>query len=374
MSRRERVLAIVLLPLMLIVGGGVMAYQFWYLPLRQRDRLINEVSDEIAAREAKVKQIRAEKDRLAKLRQISLPLDADMARREYEEELAKLLRASGFDGGSFSIIPKPPESKSSPTLANKKPIYTRLLFTVTAKGDLAALIDFLDRFYRLRLLHQVRNLSIQRPLTPDRNRANDLDVNLTIEALVLDTAEPRKTLVPEKTPDLAPLLARADEQYATIAGKNVFFGPPPPPPPEPQRPPSLDMTQFIRCDGILDGEKGRVATLYDAYTNNDILIRPRLDGDGFRVEVRYLLNGRKRTLRSGKMLDVQDDQGELQRSWDVVKIAADAVYLREEGAVYELHVGQRLNEMRRLSAEEVKQLDGASAAPEPAAKAAGEAR
>src|SRR5438552_2594084 len=75
--------------------------------------------------------------------------------------------ASAFEAGSFSVLPKQPETRTSPTFVSKKPVYTKLPFSVTARGDLASLIDWLERFYKLQLLHQIRQLTIQVPAGAD---------------------------------------------------------------------------------------------------------------------------------------------------------------------------------------------------------------
>src|SRR5262245_23508200 len=146
MTQRERTLAILLLPVLLVAGGAVFGYQFWYSPLRTKDVMISNLTEEIAARQEKVRQIKAGKERLEKLRQISPPADVVLAHREYADKIGKMLRAGGFDPNNFTIVPKPADSKSSPQLATKKPIYTRLTYTVTAKGELSNFVKFLEKF------------------------------------------------------------------------------------------------------------------------------------------------------------------------------------------------------------------------------------
>jgi hypothetical protein len=287
---------------------------------------------------------------------------ADLARREYEEELSKLLRQSGFDAGSFTIVPKPPDSKSGPTLANKKPIYTRLEFAVQLKGDLASLVDWMERFYKLRLLHQIRNLSIQRPVDSARNaNTGDLDINMTIEALVLDTAEVRKTLVPDKPPELPPLLTPG-RQYASIAGKNVFFGPPPAAP----KSDAIDATPYVKFESTTSSEGGLAATLWDAVHNHDYEIRPRSVG-GYRVEVYYYINNRKRSLRSGgDALELRNEDGDVEHRWQIVRVEDRELILREKDKYYSLHIGEALADMKELSK---GQLSALGIKAEPAAKA-----
>lgn len=392
MTTRERKLSIILVSFLVVAGVGFGAYQFVLSPLTAAKDRAKKLAEEIEDREARIAKIQKRRADLDRWKKMSLPADAaepgaapaapvrpgqageaaraDLARREYEEELSKMLRASGYDAGAFSIIPKPPDAKSSPQFATKKPIYTRLIFTVQAKGDLASFVDFLGRFYKLRLLHQIRNLTIQKPIGGE-SRGNtagsiDLDVNMTVEALVLDNAEQRKTLLPEKSVDAPPLLARDDKAYAMIAGKNLFFGPPPPAPRGPQAPPSLDVTPFVRLNGITSGPAGLEATLWDGYHNRDYKISPRSLG-GYRVEATFTLSNRKRTDsdRSGQKLMLKDGDGAITDEWVVVKIEPREVILRddEEGKYYALHLGHTLAEMKTLGKDE---LTARGIKPEPA--------
>lgn len=358
MTKRERTMALILLPPLLLFGGWFLAYQLWFEPLRLKDQRIRDIETEIQEKNASIKKALDKKKELEKLKPASLPFDADLARREYEDEISKLLRQSGFEAGSFSVTPKPIDTKTSPTLAkNKPPIFNRLVYTVQAKGELLNVVEFMEKFYKVRLLHQIRNFNLQRPVTPDRNRANELDVSMTIEALVLDVAEHRKTLKPEKEPDLADVLAGGERTYGMIAGKDLFFGPPPPAPTTPERPRSTtDFAQFIKFVSFTDSEQSPVITMMDAYNNQEISIRPRADGDGYRVEVTYLLNGRKRTLRSGRTIDILDERGELQHRWLVLKVSEREVFLQDEDEYFVVHIGNRLSEMVKLSTEEATGL------------------
>jgi hypothetical protein len=359
MTQRERTLAFLLLPPLLLFGGGFLVYQLWIEPLRQRDNQIQALEGEIEEKWAALKKLREKKKELERIKPASLPHDADLARREYEEELSKLLRTSGFEAGTFSVTPKPIDSKTSPTLAkNKPPIFNRLIFTIQAKGDLLSLVQFMEKFYSNRLLHQIRNFTLQRPITADRNRPNELDINMTIEALVLDVAQQRKTLHPEKEPEIPMMLAGGERTYGMIAGKDMFFGPPPPVVAAPERPrSSIDFAQFVKFVSYSESEDTPpVITLMDAYNNNEIIIRPRADGDGYRVDVMYMLNNRKRTLRSGRSLDIMDERGELQHRWLILKISEREIFMQDEDDYYVLHIGQRLSDMAKLTTEEAAEL------------------
>ena len=254
------------------------------------------------------------------------------------------------------MLPKQPETRTSPTFVNKKPVYTRLPFTVTAEGDLASLVDWLERFYKLRLLHQIRNLTVQLPAGADSNArrgSNNLVITMTLEALVLDNAETRKTLAPETPVDLPPLLAQPERQYASIAGKNIFYGSAPRQ--VATTAPTVDVMPFIKFDGVSHDGSVAIATLWDQYHNHDYRISPRSTG-GYRVEVSYYINGRKRELRSGRNLEIHDNAGEIERLWEVIRINDRELILRDEEQYYRLHLGQSLADMVPLKTDEVKAL------------------
>jgi hypothetical protein len=278
-----------------------------------------------------------------------------------------------------AIIPKKPDAKNVPTLATKKPIYTRLLFTVQLKGDLASLVDFMDRFYKVRLLHQIRNLTIKKPLGADFRAAaanggaapaptTDLDVDMTIEALVLDNAEKRTTLLPEKPVETPSLLARTDAQYAMIPGKNVFFGPVSTRDltNEDSSTRYVDASPWIRLTGITSGEYGLEASLWDWSHNWEYLISPRHTG-GFDVTAEYTLGNRKRKdeERSGKTLALRDSDGRIKKEWLIVRIDPRDVILRddEKGKYFSLHMGEFLSHSEELSK---AKLEGLGIKPEPA--------
>lgn len=351
MTRRERTLALILLPALAFTGGGVFAYQFWYEPLRVRDAQIATLRDDIEKDTAARQKVLDNKPRWEKLRKISLPPDVTLAQVKYGEELDKLLRDSKFAPG-FSIAFKQTTTRSGPTLPDKKPVYTPVQYIITAKADVAAVTDFLERFYKLPLLHQVRNLSLQRTAS---SRNNELDVIMTVEALALNNAEARKTLLPESPPALPPTLAVPERKYASIAGKDIFFGPPSSQAAT-RAPTSTDYRPFIKFDAITRNGEGPTATLWDSFNNQDYAIRPRTDGDGYQVDVTFYVSGRRRTLRTSKSLDIYDENNALVRHWQILKIEDRELILQDLDRYFSLRLGQTLAEMRELKKEEVAAL------------------
>jgi hypothetical protein len=438
MTTRERRMSVILIGFILVVGVGFFGYQFIVSPLKAKKDQLAALQDDVDQREARIARITKRQGDLAAWKKLSLPPDAekkttetavlqpgkspadnaraDLAQRDYEDELNKMLRAAGYAAADIvGIIPKKPDAKSSPALANKKPIYTKLVFTVQLKGDLASLVDFLGRFYKVRLMHQIRNITIQKPIGADMRAAadaraaaaaanaqngqngqggqpgqggqnaqggpggqggqrgqgaqqqvtpsTDLDVTLTIEALVLDTAEQRKTLLPDKTPDLPPLLARTDAQYAMIAGKNMFFGPSPVSRvrtgPDDSLASFFDPSQYMKLNAITSGDNGWEAWMYDVFHNWDYRIAPRRTG-GYQVDVSYILGGRKRTdgERSGKTIALRNSDGDVIKEWLIVKIDRRDVILRDDakGDYFALHIGDSLAQKEKLSKSQLDEM------------------
>src|SRR5207244_733846 len=199
-----------------VAGAGFVGYQFYLQPMNAYARQISELEEQIGDRELDTNKIVAERKRLEPYAKISLPFTpntqatadilrrTDVARGKYVEKLIDMLQKSGF--ASIVVNDKKPENKSTPQFKNLKgvvtkgkdmSIYTRLEFNVDAKGNLASLTKWMEQFYKLQLLHQIKNLIVTRPINPPPTaKPNELDIKMTIEALVLEGAEQRKSLEP----------------------------------------------------------------------------------------------------------------------------------------------------------------------------------
>jgi hypothetical protein len=346
--------------------GALMGQQFILAPLKNRAAAIATLKGDIETKQERIAQVYAEKPKLERWQKLSLPADVGLARLEYEKYLSGLVRECGFAAGSFIVTPQPADTKTSPTLPGKKdPIYIRLPFAVQARGEVGDLVEFLERFYRTPLMHQVKSMTVQRPLTNTgtQQRPNDLDINLTIEALVLSGAENRGQLLPGADPKpvvidvlailqngsaglaLVPgavgptgpigpgLLAVPPRQYASIAGKNIFFGPP-----TTDRPTeNVDIMQFVYLTDITRDDSKAEAFIYDRYNNRKTRLRASAGFDSFRI-----LDSQGETLLRGTVVRIDD---------------RDLVFQNGE-KYYSIHVGQNLEEAlkRPLSASELKEL------------------
>jgi hypothetical protein len=369
---RERLLAFGLLAAVIAAGGGFLFYRFLLGPLRDREAAIHGVKDELERKRENIHQVLAQKPKLDRWRQLSLPADIDLAAREYDKYLEKLFRDSGFADASFSVVPKAPDSKASPALPGKGPIYTRLTFTVLAHGKLDSLVQMMDGFYRTGLLHLIKNLTIQRPLTvAPGQQPGDLDINLTIEALSITGAGNRPYLLPNVEPRLLILdslaaltggpagtaavvhagwaagptgpngpgtLAEPSRHYAAVADKNIFLGSL-----QPEGKNDVDVTRFVHLTDITKDDRRWEAFLYDRYNNRKTRLRAEAGFDSFRIT---------------------DDAGEAVVHGKVVRIEARDLVFRVNDKYYGVHVGQSLEEAMKkaLPAEQVRSM-GLAAAP-----------
>jgi len=310
----------------------------------------------------------------------SLPNDIDLARREYEKYLSELLRQSEFPAGAFTVTPKPEDTKSAPKLPNKQPIYTKLDFTVTGRAPLESLVALMRRFYTTGLLHQIKEVSIQRPVTltqAQRERPRDLDITFTVEALVLARADNRPFLMPvgqlsaavdlwsARSRGVGSLvtavaavspggitspsrLAAAPRKYEVVAAKNIFMGPPPvlavsgtdedrPPDPEPLKYVYLTdiTTNFIRSE----------AFLFDRMNNQRTRLRNSAAWNNF------VVGDKDKPTAKGEVVKIED---------------RDVHFKSPDGKFYTIHIGQNLAEAMKkpLSDDKVREITGAKARAE----------
>lgn len=388
MNQRERVLAVVLLVVIFIGGGGFAGYLLFYRSFRNANLRMQKLQQDVAANERKLGEMETSLPRLQQLKKMSLPADVNLAQREYEAEMSRLLRQAEFAGGTPTITAKPVEKRETVTAAKRLP-FIRLSFDIEARGELASVVAFLDAFYRLPLLHRIKTISIVRQATtgqggtpalpgmPGREqRQNDLVLTASIEALVLDGAEKRDKLVPDgvKPPER---LAHTKEQYVSIAGRNIFYGPPPPPAPVVERdtkPRSeVDVTEFVVLDEIThDSDRGVQASLYDAFNNYKYFIRQLNDGS-FLISTFYYIKDTKKRLNVGEELEIQGDTGETQVAFRVVRIDATNVLLQEteSGKYCLIHIGLNMKDAKVLTTSEAKAL-GLKVADEKKAPEAGD--
>ncbi len=200
MTPREQKLALILIGIMVLGVGGAGGYLLVWSPLEKQREAELALQTEIADLETNERAQLANAKKLANARTRSLPADLDLARNEYVVALGRLLDTAGAPKG-YTISAKQESSTNSkqvPEISKGKPVYTRIVCTVQVKkADMWVVKDFLKGYYDLGLLHQITHFSIKKEDEGAKNGAkrNDLTVDLTTEAIIVDGAENRRTLL-----------------------------------------------------------------------------------------------------------------------------------------------------------------------------------
>jgi hypothetical protein len=249
MNPRERILALTVVTVAMLVGGGVL-FKFLFLDAlaalkvqsadaeQDLDKKQAELEKELADRKAIVSR----DPRLAQWQRLSLPGDnsqeqelkkgrpLEEVRKRHEESvevsyerfLSNLLLRSGFAPGTIKVTPAPADRKGGPILSGKTPAYTKMSFGVVGQAGLDGVVRMVQDFYRTPLLHEVRSLT----LTKAPSSKGDLDVNLTVEALLVTGAQKRDALLPapDKTIPAPHVLAEPSRYYTDMVANNIFTG------------------------------------------------------------------------------------------------------------------------------------------------------
>ncbi|MCZ2340973.1 MAG: hypothetical protein LC104_04155 [Bacteroidales bacterium] len=370
MSARERLLAIILLGLIFVAVGGFVGYLVFVGPIQSKNRQARSLENEMTKLEEDVDALRQDARRFPLVKARSLPADATLAREEYKEALAILLRDAHAPAG-FTIIPRSADTRGVPNLAPKKPAYNRLVFDINLdKVDLPMLTTFLENFHRLNLAHRITGFTIKR--NDDTRGAGtnrkDLKVTLTAESIIMDGAEKRRTLL-SIPPVLATIggglgyqaiaqtaeagrgligqgepvvLSPADRKYAHLAVRDFFHGPlPPPKPPEPpavaEAPPpppkpKEDVSPYIRLVGLTVRSNGTsLADVWDTFNNVKYEVEAGIDGTRVQKYVRSTDGARTPDpeYRSGGVIRLNPPDSSTNRSLRLIAVKGDGLYLAE---------------------------------------------
>lgn len=368
-SPRERWLAGLAVMLIGITAFGVFYLLYYDRSLQSLDNRERNLLANIDRDKARLEEIEKAMSSLKLARKMSLPADPATARLLYGQELESMLAASRFPRNKTTVNPKTENrapSVAGPGAKKDKPPFLRQVVDIQATGDLTMLVEFLDRFYRMPLLHRIRSLTISKPETATRDSMpGELNIVMSIEGLIVDGAENRKTLLPEGLSDSEKprRLARSSDQYAAIAGNNVFYGPPPKPS-EPEEDnnavaaprPDFDILPETWLTMIQHDEKGVMATIWDSANEYEYVIRRRYDGS-FKVDKYYFLKGARKRMEIGEeKLTFKDGNDYVHRAFKVVRIDAADVYLADGERIYQLHIGWRLNQIQPLTKEQIQSL------------------
>ncbi len=419
MNQRERLMVLVL-GVLLLGGVGYAAYALVAKPVLEKQRQVTALQDEVDGLEdAKAGVELRNSRRLNELHQRSLPGGgADFARQEYDAVLYRLLQESNVPAG-FTLDHDDAKSKNTtgipfvnPTDPKDKTLaYQRLAFKIGMKrASLQVVTDFLKRFYRLNLLHQVTFLELKRDGAIDLGKDDrwftqrtDLTVNIHIEAIILNGTPARKVLLSIPTenvavlggaglwamqqtpsagrsvvpPEFEPLLAnKPPRDYLLIAARDPFHGslpvPDPPqekkPPPVKVEPPKPDRSTEIYYStkfGTTEGTEETVQLLIrDKFNNEDYEISLAQRGERVAAVVKkFEFNAHK--------IDPTKRKTQLERWDDKLEIAKYTMSTKHNFRVYGLDgdalvVGEKpsgLAELAKAAGDSPAAFDGPGRTP-----------
>jgi hypothetical protein len=204
MKKRERLLAIVVGALVLAYLGNWMFNSLLQGPLQKRREQADRLRSQIDKKLAQVRRAQQASQKLARWQQQSLPSNLEVAASLYQKWLLEQVSLSGF---------KTPNVDSGGAI-NRKGIYHVLPFSLRGRATLEQLTRFLYEFYSADHLHQISRIN----LTP-LSKSNELDLALSIEALVLPDADRADKLSDRRSDRLA---SNSLADYRSIVERNLF--------------------------------------------------------------------------------------------------------------------------------------------------------
>ncbi|MEX0818152.1 MAG: Ig-like domain-containing protein [Pirellulaceae bacterium] len=204
MTKREKILAMLVAATLLILGGFYVVDRIMNA-FDQRDSDQIALIDKLATQNRIMLQGRKAENNLRDWRERSLPEDRALAQALYLDWLGKRADAVGLDGRKVSPAAGHFEGK----------VYYVHRFLLSGQGDLKQLTRFLYDFYSVDHMHRIARLSIKPTAT-----SKQLDISMTVEAISVTGAPNRKELAEPP----ADRLARPDvEEYVnTIIARNFF--------------------------------------------------------------------------------------------------------------------------------------------------------
>lgn len=211
MNQRERLLAIVVGTLAVVIGGWML---FGYVgsQFSKRQQEIDTLESQIATARRQIQAGKMAMRSIGEFEARSLPANAEVARSLYHDWLLAQIGEAGLIEQDVRAVGSIAE----------KTLYVQQSFTVKAKGTLPQVVGFLHKFYSVDWVHRMSFLKLK-PL-PDTKL---LDIDLKIDALSLLRAESESKLV-ERPSQRLKLKSRT--AYQTVIGGRNLFGPPNQPP------------------------------------------------------------------------------------------------------------------------------------------------
>ena len=394
MTTRERRIAAGAGGFVVLLAAGAVAYLAVWSPLQDKRRQAEQLLTETGDKQVKLAKIRKDMARLDVALKRSLPADVDVARLEYDAAITKLLRDAKVPTASVSVKPKPVETKTAPELSPRRPAFVRVGLDVTlTKVSLGTVVDVLTRYYKLNLLQQITNFTLKRADESGRETAGpifgslvadraDLVLTFVTEAVVLDGAEPRRSLLPvslaygmvgggaglhailnspQPARGLAPMqlarvLAANDRDYSLVLVKDFFHGPPPPAVVR-EVVVKEDTSPFIRVTGVGRNPDGSgAAVIEDLAAKQEYKIDLRWVSNKLTPEVTkfyYSIKGAKKSYDAEPGLDISESSSATVKKFRVIGFADEGLVVAESRAgaerVYHWGLGKALSQIKELT-------------------------
>jgi hypothetical protein len=347
---RDRMIAITVLAAIMLVAGAFLLHQLYLVPLSEREESIRSAQQFLDKQNLRIAEVALQKTQLDEWRKMSLPGDVVLSRLDYQQLLTQLIKDSGIPTMNWEVKPVTSATVARPWVPEsgllrsgpKEPFLTPLSFTVSGHTDLPGLVRLLKQFYSKPLLHKIKSLSVARPRTGagsapkpgESSKTRDLEIQLDVEAIIVNGAGNRAELVPKEL--AAPRnLADPPRDYAVIDKKNIFYGLPPAPAALAEGP---DPAQTIALTSIMRDENQHLhVTLCDRSDNTTWHLDPDGGIDTFQVK---------------------NKRGELRVQGEVTRVEDREFVFRVGEKHYAIHLGQTLQDalQKPLTPAKVKEL------------------
>ncbi|HZL88973.1 MAG TPA: hypothetical protein VFB96_11410 [Pirellulaceae bacterium] len=206
MNSRERILAIVVGALAVVVGGYFF-YSWMASALQLRRSQIVNLQKKLVDQKRLVAQTEAAKAKIVAAQKRSLPPQKELARTLYQDWLFDRVHDAGIADPKVAYT----------TQVVERDLYTAFNFTITGKGTLSQVVALLYDIHSVDFFHRISRLSL-RPIKDTKQLA----ISITLDAVSMLDAPQASQLVPRPAKRLA-LSSR--EEYVKAIGERNLFGP-----------------------------------------------------------------------------------------------------------------------------------------------------
>jgi len=221
MEKRQKILALVVIGL--IAFGVITRVGPWFIyPITSAGEDLEKCNKKYEDLSARVNEKDMLRQQYRALGKRTLGLNAEQVAKELRPILEPLAKSCRFIKPTVEVSPprtyKDPRTKAKITVVSGK---------VKATGTASSVVNFLDKFYRLPYLIQIRNLVLLGNL--DKKGAVTLKVEIDVETLVLQrnslagkTRIETANLDPSKAGQSKRLARDNVGAYSLVSSKNIF--------------------------------------------------------------------------------------------------------------------------------------------------------